>query len=479
MANNEQNDTIIRKIQKLLALANNNPNEQEAASATARVQQLLADYNLELAMVTEARVAGATTATSEAEEKREKTRISRSAQYKWQRKLWKTIAESNFCFYWVAEVFEGKRGTKSTTSKVRVKRHMVLGRESNVMSVRILGEYLEDTIERMLPFPNSERLSRSANSWKEGAVDRLCSRIVAKTEEIKRASEAARSSNNCTGLVLADVHQREYEANYDAQYGSGAWARKVAREAEWQKQYEEERNKEAVIVAPLVETEKERLARIKREEAEAEKSRKYWQKKREQWRRQEEKERAKRDEGAYWSGYEKADDIKPLGSGEREQHQEDELGGKRRPGKPASFLIKETQMRNVNIAMGTDKLKLGRRGAEWSLTGIGASKYFPTEERARHWAKINDYKVVGKPEAELHNHTGMTIDAINALPLLGTYRNEWRNRSVSLYRLADGEVISVGTTFDGSMIVIAKETDADHAPALAAWALGNRSYVAK
>ena len=231
MTHTTEQDSIIRKIQKLLALGQSS-NEAEANLAMARAQELLAKHNLEMAMIKDAVVAGGTV---QAEEKREQTRISRSAQYKWQQSLWRAIAEANFCWYSVAEVFEGKRGTKSATSKVRVKRHLILGSESNVIAVRIMGEYLEDTMERILPFPNNERLSRSAISWKTGCAERLQERIEAMAEERKRASDAARPAEGSgTALVLRDVYQREYAANYDVRYGKGAHARMLASNAEWE-----------------------------------------------------------------------------------------------------------------------------------------------------------------------------------------------------------------------------------------------------
>src|SRR5512147_128379 len=46
-------DKIIAKVQKLLALAGNNPNEAEALAAMERAHAILAEYNLSLADVKE------------------------------------------------------------------------------------------------------------------------------------------------------------------------------------------------------------------------------------------------------------------------------------------------------------------------------------------------------------------------------------------------------------------------------------------
>lgn len=208
-------EDIIRKIQKLFSLAQS-PNEAEATLAMNRAQALLAQYNLDSAMVMGTVVAGGTVAP--APEKREKTRMNRSAQYEWQRMIWRVISEANFCFHSIIEVYEGKRG-KAGGSKRPVKRHLILGRESNVIAVRMMGEYLEDTMERILPYPNHERLSRSALSWKAGCAQRLAERITEQADARRQESDAAAGG---TALVLRDVYRSEYEANYDTKFGAGA-----------------------------------------------------------------------------------------------------------------------------------------------------------------------------------------------------------------------------------------------------------------
>lgn len=252
------NNDIIRKIQKLLNLANN-PNEQEASAAMGKAQELLAKYNLEFATVKEAQVQGGI-AQQAAPEKREKTKMNRSAQYLWQRKLWSTLAESNFCFHWITHVYEGKRGNTNTISKVAVKRHMILGRESNVIAVRLMGEYLEDTMEQLLPYPNKERLSRAAISWKSGCTDRLCKRIEEKFNQMK--DPGADGPTVSTALVLRDVVQAEYEANYDVQHGAGAWLRRQEHEQEWKANREK---RDAAYEAKRLEEEQELLRQLQAE----------------------------------------------------------------------------------------------------------------------------------------------------------------------------------------------------------------------
>src|ERR1700761_3759755 len=79
------------KIQKLLELATNNDNEHEASSAAERVQALLGKYNLEMSQVIE----GDEYSNPDAE--REKVDNVVETFFEWQIKLFRKIADNNFC----------------------------------------------------------------------------------------------------------------------------------------------------------------------------------------------------------------------------------------------------------------------------------------------------------------------------------------------------------------------------------------------
>lgn len=66
------------------------------------------------------------------------------------------------------------------------------------------------------------------------------------------------------------------------------------------------------------------------------------------------------------------------------------------------------------------------------------------------------------------NNTNFTIEQINAMPLIGTTINKWRQRIIKLYQHPAYEtiVISVGTSFDNTKQVIAEESQANYATAL-------------
>jgi len=70
--------------------------------------------------------------------------------YRWQRDLWEAIAEANFCWHWVVEKRVPHRRKKDKL--VTAKRHMLLGRESNVLAVRLMGEYLCGTLRYAITY---------------------------------------------------------------------------------------------------------------------------------------------------------------------------------------------------------------------------------------------------------------------------------------------------------------------------------------
>lgn len=88
--NMENKEEILKKIDKLLALAGNNPNENEAISAALKAQELMAKYNIELADVQGAE--------SGRKIKKEIYTPKKSSHYvsKWKYSLSQIIAK-NFC----------------------------------------------------------------------------------------------------------------------------------------------------------------------------------------------------------------------------------------------------------------------------------------------------------------------------------------------------------------------------------------------
>jgi hypothetical protein len=322
-------DNVVRKIQLLLQLAERaKGNETEAAAAMGKAQELLAKYNLDLTTVQDKVVAGGTNTPDDAMAKRDYAKVSRSAMYQWQRKLVKAIAEANYCKHWVEEVYEEKYippskrkyGTEDEAKQeIKVKRHKLLGRTANTMTVLLMVDYIMDTIERLLPYPQAERLSRSANSWREGCSDRLIERIQEKAEAMKTADYASQGeAAYSTAIAVRNMATAEEIGNYDFLNGHGAWARKLARQAEsaayWERaalaREEREQKELAELEAKLaLETPEQKARREKKEVKDAERrqasNERYWDRQD----RKADREAARRDHSAYNHGSRTAEKI--------------------------------------------------------------------------------------------------------------------------------------------------------------------------
>jgi hypothetical protein len=229
---NEKNAALISRIQKLMAMANHaGSNENEAAVAAAKVQELLTEHNLDMASI------GGAEALSKAEA-RTKTPHNRAAMYQYQRDLMAALAENNFCMHFIQEMNKpdprSKRDVLVDGQWVRgrsVKCHVLLGREVNVVTTRMTYDYLVDAMDRLLPWQGMEKRGKDALLWLAGCTDRLVERLAARRAEMeaesrKKAEEekvrsrhpGAASQGNAL-VVLTDVYGSEAELNQDALYG--------------------------------------------------------------------------------------------------------------------------------------------------------------------------------------------------------------------------------------------------------------------
>lgn len=300
-------DALIEKIKKLFAMGqrtkNNDgsTNEAEAAAAMAMAQQLLTKYNLDIHTVMDK---ADTKAAAPGAGPREKQQVKRSAMYRWQRDFWRDLAEANFCFHWIVDTREERYGRT-----VRCKRHVILGSQVNVAVVMAMGDYLTEVMERLLPYENKDALGRSAISWREGCAVRLIERVQERLRKMK--AEGVAGDGGCTALAVQDVHEKEYAANYDANYGAGAYARAKQRSAEYQqrqaervKQEKEERARTLAGETPTQRATRERdeaRAAAKQQAADA----RAW----ERYQRQQQREYTRRDLAAYARGSRAANDV--------------------------------------------------------------------------------------------------------------------------------------------------------------------------
>jgi len=223
-------EVIERRIEKLLKLAEGRENEPEAIAAMQKAQSLADAWNIEIAGIQGSKPG-----------KREDN-LFPGGLYPYQRMLYEAIAKLNHCLYWSRKGLQ--RGEKY--------KHRIVGSKVNVMLTRQMAEYLQSTVERITrqEFCRGDPklyFTKDAHFYREGMIERIVEKIHAKRadeeaeRQRKKAEEAARSnhpaySGSNAPITIDDVAEREKIANYDYQYGEGAWAKKMAREAEWEEQ---------------------------------------------------------------------------------------------------------------------------------------------------------------------------------------------------------------------------------------------------
>jgi hypothetical protein len=204
-------EAVIAKVRKLLAMAEGNANEHEAAVAAAKAQEMLEAYNLDMATINKQ----TNTFTPRKDEKRG------GGLYKWQRNLWFATATLNFCkYYYLKGNLNG--GTYE---------HQIIGSHVNVVGTEVMGRYLEATIERLARqwvaenHPGRSIFIKPAIAYREGIAARLTDRLWQErykhqqAEELKRAEERQRNAragiNTENALVLQDVINTEEDLNND------------------------------------------------------------------------------------------------------------------------------------------------------------------------------------------------------------------------------------------------------------------------
>lgn len=193
---------IIEKVQKLLALSQNNSNEHEAQSAAAMAMDLLSAYNLSMHQV-----------GSKSEDRARKDQKRKGGLYQWQRDLWGAVANLNFCVYFSIKGLE-----KGSTYE-----HRLVGSEVNVVSTEVMADYLQQATERMGQAYAKDMGFRSvfvkeAIAYREGIAARLVARLNElrrnRMEADRKAKEQA-GANTGNALVLADVIRTETDLNTD------------------------------------------------------------------------------------------------------------------------------------------------------------------------------------------------------------------------------------------------------------------------
>lgn len=224
-------ETIISRIRKLTALANNNSNQHEAAAAMAKVQQLLAEHNLSMANIGD----GDSKSTTPNFRPRTRQGVNLSAMYKYQTTLMANIAQNNFCYYDIE--WRTKEDKKARSGYRTVKSHVLIGAEVNVVSASYMYEYLVTTMDRIIPYQGMEKRGKQALIWLEACVEALCERL--NTQRREQEAEDAVRARGTNAVTLSSVHGTEEDLNHDFMSGwePGTTAKRrleaAARHAQW------------------------------------------------------------------------------------------------------------------------------------------------------------------------------------------------------------------------------------------------------
>jgi hypothetical protein len=130
------NEKIIDRIKKLLALGNNaGATEAEAATAMAKVSEILAEHNLTMSQVDAASI-------KDDEQVQGHKGRSTNRNNKWEVHVFAGAAELNFCFYYTNNQY-------NAAGNLDRLQHVVVGKPVNVIAAELLADYLVATINKM------------------------------------------------------------------------------------------------------------------------------------------------------------------------------------------------------------------------------------------------------------------------------------------------------------------------------------------
>jgi hypothetical protein len=165
---------VLEKIKKLLALSTSS-NPHEAALATAKAQELLAQYNVELSQIQ----------TSEPASSYEQTALSTGSRV-WRRQLLGVIARHNFC---------------DTVYDPEEKQTLLIGERHNSEVVQYLYTYLVRLLESMATEAYRQSTSHlPAITWKDSFYAGALRSINQRLRE--QQSQFAATSSECRSLVV-------------------------------------------------------------------------------------------------------------------------------------------------------------------------------------------------------------------------------------------------------------------------------------
>jgi hypothetical protein len=182
---------IIERVRKLLELAGNNPNENEAAAAIAKAHSILAEHNLSLETVE----AYEPEDRDEAERGRLDTETNFSEKY--YQTLWMGVADAHFC-----EMFLYRPNPRK-----RMTRYSLIGRKINTLVATQLAMYLCQTVRR-LASEEARRYGDTSHAFKNAFIAGCCDRLWVRLKQMKKEAPVGATSN-----ALVVLNDKEQERN--------------------------------------------------------------------------------------------------------------------------------------------------------------------------------------------------------------------------------------------------------------------------
>jgi hypothetical protein len=203
-------EKIAERIRKLLALANNNPSEVEAARAMEHASALMAEHNLTMAQID---------AHGSGDARVEETTAGAYRQQTWARLIYGGVSGLNFCLYCYSPSQRQPGWRKDERGKYHrdvppreVDEHSIIGTRANVETTKAMVDYLITTVER-LARESGLIGQRDLHAFKLGCASRLRDRIDRLHEERAKAKKHTQPSVASALPVLADVYAVHLKAN--------------------------------------------------------------------------------------------------------------------------------------------------------------------------------------------------------------------------------------------------------------------------
>lgn len=190
---------VIDKIKKVLALASDNPNENEAALAAERAQAMLAQHNLTMEDIFKSDKA-------EVEIIIDQESVTNSNP--WFRRLAAAVAKLYFCEYYFTPFKQGKQSKNQ---------HNFVGMRHNVEVAKHMFEYLHTTVNRLAQegsrkVPPSEK-SPYRTTFRVACTDRLRQRMMEMIDKARKGETKTETGDNLP--VLASVYDQHEQRNIE------------------------------------------------------------------------------------------------------------------------------------------------------------------------------------------------------------------------------------------------------------------------